>query len=65
MMIPAKAGGKAVQGLAGVDFIFRKRAKAFTMPKRSYIISTAKEQVGAIRQRFASMLEGIVREMGK
>ena len=38
-----RKGGKWGKAKAGGDFIFRKFARGFTMPKRSYLLSTAKE----------------------
>lgn len=57
-----RVGKGSRPGVAGGDFIFRTRAKAFKMPARPYIRSTAKDLRPWTIKQFESMIEKLVKE---
>lgn len=52
-------GGKWGKGMAGRDFIFRKFARGFTMPKRSYLLSTAKDHQARTERIMAQAMKRV------
>jgi len=57
-----KAGTRVA--IAGQEFIFRKRARAFTMKERSYIRSTGREKLAWARAQFEAMLSALAEKIG-
>jgi len=60
--VRVRAGKGSRPGVAGGDFIFRTRAKAFRMPARPYIRSTAKDLRPWTVKQFEQMVEKLVKE---